>query len=504
MNVPLAGVPTEETPPQSTQTTPLFDASAQQPENVQAEPETPSLQQSSPPPPPPPKASLGSLPFMRYLPIIGVIVVVLLVGFFAFRFIASRFTNQTPSGPVTLTYWGLWEDENTMRSVLDDFERQNPNIKVKYQKQSITQYRETLSNRLTQGTGPDIYTFHNTWTPMFKDVLAPVPQTTYTTSDYEKTFYPTTKRDLKVGNNYVGIPLEIDTLALFINTDMFQAAGLQTPKTWLDVRTAAKALTVTDKATGQIQTAGAALGTYDNVDGAADIVALMMLQNNVNFLQVNNSMGADGRNLGEDVLSFYTQFATDQRVWNNDLDPSTLAFAKGRVGMYLGYSWRIFAIKAVNPALKFTIVPVPQVSETTPKRLTYASYWAEGVSKKSPYQAQAFTLLKYLSSASVEQKLFAEDAKIRGFGMPYSRVDLAPQGKQNEFVAPFLELAPNAQSWYFASDTGDSDSGLVGGLTNYLAAAIRDTSAGKLSPKSALDGLAKGIAQKLNDYKITQ
>jgi multiple sugar transport system substrate-binding protein len=338
---------------------------------------------------------------------------------------------------------------------------------------------------------------------MFKDVLAPVPQTIYSTSDYEKTFYPTTKHDLKVGNNYVGIPLEIDTLALFINTDMFQAAGLQTPKTWLDVRTAAKALTVTDKATGQIQTAGAALGTYDNVDGAADIVSLMMLQNNVNFAAINKSVGADGRNLGEDVLAFYTQFSTDQRVWSNDLDPSTLAFAKGRAGMYIGYSWRIFDIKALNPSLKFTIVPVPQVSETTPNKLTYASYWAEGVSKKSPYQAQAFTLLKYLSSSAVEQKLFAEDAKVRGIGMPYSRVDLALQGKQNEFISPFLELAPNAQSWYFASNTGDSDSGLVGGLTNYFGSAIRDTSSGKLSPKSALDQLANGIAQKLSDYKIT-
>ena len=48
----------------------------------------------------------------------------------------------------------------------------NPNIKIRYEKQSTQDYQERLANTLASGKGPDIFEIHNTryqdsWHPPF-------------------------------------------------------------------------------------------------------------------------------------------------------------------------------------------------------------------------------------------------------------------------------------------------------------------------------------------------
>jgi maltose-binding protein MalE len=56
------------------------------------------------------------------------------------------------------------------------------------------------------------------------------------------------------------LPQGIDTLALYINTDIFNG-GIKIPQTWEEFNMAAKELTVKDADKGKL---GVALGTYDN------------------------------------------------------------------------------------------------------------------------------------------------------------------------------------------------------------------------------------------------
>ena len=67
---------------------------------------------------------------------------------------------------VTLKYWGLWESASTLNSVIADFKKEHANIDVIYEKRSPPQYRESLVTQVEKGTGPDIFLFHNTWTPI--------------------------------------------------------------------------------------------------------------------------------------------------------------------------------------------------------------------------------------------------------------------------------------------------------------------------------------------------
>jgi multiple sugar transport system substrate-binding protein len=429
------------------------------------------------------------LPLVQKIVKVGIgLVVVLVVLILFFAVILPKFSGSS-SGKVTLTYWGLWEDSKTMQSLIDGFERENPNITIQYSQQDIKQYRERVLTRIADGNGPDIFRFHNSWYPMYASVLLPLPTDTITPADFQKTFYPVAQKDLVKNGAIYGVPLEIDTLSLYVNTQLFQAAGLKPPTNWNDFISDARAMTVKDS-DGKIKTAGAALGSFDNITHAPDIFSLLLLQNGVDPLKMQ-----DSSDRATNALSFYTDFATDQNnVWDNTLDPSILAFSRGNLAMYFGYSWDYFTIKQDNPNLNFQIVPVPQLPG---QNVNMASFWAEGVSDKSKHQKEALLFIKYLAQKSTEEDLYAEQAKTRTFGEPYARVDLGSTLKSNPFLSTVVSEAPTAFSSPFVDSTYDN--GLNQELNTYLGNAVNSVLNGN-SPQTAIITLSQGAAQVLQKY----
>jgi len=418
--------------------------------------------------------------------LIGIIVVVFII--YLISVISPRLMPAT-SGKVTLEYWGLWEDGKTMNSIISDFEKANPNITVNYTKQDIKQYRQKLEKRIDNGTGPDIFRFHNTWPIMLYSYLLPLPTDTISPSDFKKWFYPVMQKDLIKNGAIYGIPLGIDTLELYVNTDILKASGTEAPQNWEDFASTATALTVKD-ASGEIKTSGVALGTSNNVVHAPDIVSLLFAQNGVNLEDISSN----SKNLSQ-ALQYYTSYANgDGKIWDQNQDSSLLAFAKGNLAMCFGYSWDYFTITALNPNLNFKIIKAPKLAN---KDLTIASYWVEGVSVKSKHQKEALLFMKYLAQKETEQKLYSEESKTRAFGEPYARMDLADTLKTNPAVYPFVENAVNATSSYFAD--GTYDQGLNDELNTYLNTAI-DSVLNNTSPDSAADTLSSGFTQTLQKY----
>lgn len=394
-------------------------------------------------------------------------------------------------GPVTLTYWGLWEPNAVYQSVIEDYKRVHPNVTINYQKVSPVNYRERLMSAMAGEGGPDIVRIHNTWLPMMKNYLQPLPSTVYSASSFKDTFYPVASSDLTSGGAVWAVPLEIDTLVMYVNNDLLTASGVSVPTTWEDFSPAATKIRVPQS--GKINTAGAALGSATNVDHWQDIVGLMMAQAGVDMNGQPNSKAAS------EVLGFYTGFETASQVWDETLDASTLAFASGKVGFYFAPSWRYFDIKNINANLNFKVAPVPQLSGG--KVVNYASYWAEGVSKKSKNAAQAADFLKFISSKEEMTKLYAAEQKLRGFGEPYSRVDLGPSLSSDPVAGVVIAQAPSAQSWYLASATNDGDTGINTRISKYYLDAINAVlNSGDVG--KTLDTVATGVSQVLGEYGI--
>lgn len=420
--------------------------------------------------------------------IIGIIFLALIV-FLSFKFVIPYFKTQKKEN-VTLVYWGLWEDEKVMNPILREFEKQNPTIKVQYIRQDPKQYRERIIARTQNGIGPDIFRFHNTWVSMMSQLLLPLPEDVVSKKDFEKNYYPVIQKDLARNGAIYGIPLAIDTLSLFVNTDILTSAGLDTPKTWNEFLQSAKQVTVLDSnESGGIKTAGAAMGTYDNINHASDIISLLFLQNGADLKELSKNDNAS------DALSFYTGFAkSPNTVWSKNLDNSLLSFAKGNLAFYFGYSWDIFTIKSIDPNLKFKIYDVPRISG---ENITIASYWAEGVSSKSKHPKEAFVFISFLGKKDTLAKLYKEQSKIRLFGELYPRIDMGDLLKQNDMLYPFVRQAKNARSSFFSSNTHDN--GLNDKANAYLKRAVEEVLE-NTSSQTAIETLTHGVSQILKQY----
>lgn len=421
----------------------------------------------------------------------GLLVVILLF------FVIKSFIFKSTSTPLSseIVWWGLWEDDVNIKSVISEYEAINTNIKIKYVRQSKEDYRERLTNTLAKGTGPDIFRFHNTWVPMYKSELDKVPASTYSIGDFSTTFYPVAVSDLTFGSILVGIPLEYDGLSLYINEEIFEKAGKTFPTTWNELRQIARELTVKDE-NGTITQSGVALGRTENVDHWPEILGLMMLQNGVDLTKPTGK-------LAEDALDFYTIFSKDDGVWDATLPSSTVSFAGGKLAMYFGPSWRAHEIRLQNPNLRFRTVSVPQLpkTEANETNVTYASYWAEGVWARSKNKTEAWKFLKFLSSKETLEKIYNQTSKTRMFGEPYPRQDMEIILKDHPIIGSTIQSAKTAQTWFLQSKTWDGPTGINSQINKYFEDAVNLVNSGK-EAKMALEPVAQGVIQVLSQYGI--
>lgn len=437
----------------------------------------PTLQQAPPVPltPPPsgesPKTLKSSiLSFKNILKLfIGLFAIILLLVVL-FGVVFPKMTKNTSSSE--LTVWGVM-DQKTMDSALADFKSQNPQIKVTYEKEDPKDYRDRLVSKIKNGTGPDIFMFNNTWYKELSDVLLPIPSDVMKKNTFDNFYYPVVKKDLVKNGAIYGIPLGIDTLALYVNTDLFKQNSQTVPKTWDDFVTVARSLTVKDQ-TGSIKTSGGALGTYDNVLHASDLFSLLMVQDGVDLGTLSPKEKIS------DALNFYTSFAQqDSKIWDTTLDPSVLAFSKGNLAMLFGFYSDYQNIKSANPNLHFDIAPVPQL---TGQVINIANYLAYGISARGTHQKETILLMKYLSQKGMAEKLSVPSA-------------IVGEKATNGPTSVFSSQAQTAVSSYLSSQTDD---GINSKLSSALSSVINAILNGTQTTDSGAENLMSSFSQTLN------
>lgn len=426
--------------------------------------------------------------------IIIVLIVSIILGFLFWKFAPSIsfFNKAKPVGPITLTYWGLWEDDNLIKPEIAAYQKQNPNIVINYQRESSVNYRTRVQTQIREGVGPDVFMIHNSWLPMFQQDLAAAPKEVFILADYKNLFYPVAMDSFVRGNFIYGAPMEVDGLSLFYNEDMLNAIGGKPPKNWQEFIDLATKMTVKD-ATG-IKVAGAALGTAGNVDHWSDIIGLLLFQQpGVDLTNVATPQVAE-------ILRFYIGFVTDpkKKTWDVNLPKSTDMFAQGRLGFYFAPSWRAHELRVANPNLKFKVVPVPQLSGKT---VGWASFWGQVVAARSKNPTEAWKFVKYLTSAEAEKLAYQLASQARLFGEPYSLVSLAGELSQDPIAGAFVNQGPIYKSWYLSSSTFDG--GINDEMIKYWEDGVNASLAGT-DPGTALQTVDKGIKQVLDKYTKPQ
>lgn len=369
-------------------------------------------------------------------------------------FLSAGCNNKTATADVTIKIWKPFVDSDKMGAIIQAYKKTHPKVKIEYTKKNIENYESDLLNALAAGSGPDIFSIGNTWLPQYLDKITPAPEKLYTVRDYKEQFVDVLANDLIRDNKIYGTAMWVDSLGLYYNKDLLGTAGISTPpKTWDQLARDVRKIKTQDSS-GYFTRSGVAMGNYENVNRAQDIVYLLMLQAGTvpwsadgRSPQFANNIQRNGQSVNPGALGvdFYTSFANPTREnynWNVDSDYSVDAFANGRAAYLYGYSYTREQIQAKAPNLNYDVANVPQYDLSQPS-VNYASYYAEVVSKqaKPAVQAAAWDFLKFATSKEALDTYYAKDKQ------PSSRRDLIALQTSDLQIGVFAHANLTAKSF---------------------------------------------------------
>jgi multiple sugar transport system substrate-binding protein len=397
--------------------------------------------------------------------------------------------------PVTLNWWGVFDDEDTTHAIISAYTAMHPNVGIVFTMYRSSEYENALLNAFAEDRGPDIFSLHNTWVNSYSSKLAPMPSSftlPYTTTSggavsqqtvtvmkttpsmtinqFKNTFVDVAADDCIVnvpdetapsGNadKIFALPLSADNLALYYNKDLFNAAGIAEPPTdWTAFQKDVAKLTKLDTQ-GNIVQSGVGMGTSSNVERYADILSLLMMQNgtemtdefgNLTFDKTPASAAGRQNPPSDDAVIFFTDFAnpsTEVYTWNDKQPDNLAAFVSGESAMFLGYDFNLSDIRARAPKLNFGIAKIPQLNAAAPTN--YANYWVQGVSKKSKYQNWAWDFLNFAASPAQNEKYLDATRK------PTAIRSIINKELDDLDLSVFADQMLTAKSWYHGkNETG--------------------------------------------------
>ena len=70
-----------------------------------------------------------------------------------------------------LEFWGVYDDSDIYKELIEDFNRKYPRVKINYYKKNYATYENDLLNAIATGRGPDIMFLHHTWVPKYEDKI---------------------------------------------------------------------------------------------------------------------------------------------------------------------------------------------------------------------------------------------------------------------------------------------------------------------------------------------
>ena len=414
--------------------------------------------------------------------------------------------------PVTLNWWRVFDDQSAVQPIIDAYRVLHPNVTIQYRKLRFDEYERELLNALAEDRGPDIISLHNTWIHGFEPKLAAMPASVVlpfqelqgsikkevitklktvplvSLTQLQERYVDTVYQDAVISSRnpksgkfeeaIYGLPLALDTLALYYNRDMFNLAGIpEPPSTWSEFQVAVKKITKLDDK-GNVLTSGAALGSSRNIERSSDILALLMMQNGAEMIGQNGAAVFDrvprtfkDRAVppGEGALTFYTDFANPLKevyTWNETLPPSLTAFANGKTAMMLGYAYHLPQVRSRAPRMNLGIAPSPQVDGNP--TVNFASYWLEAVSKKSKQQSWAWDFIRFATSSEQAAKYMSLAGK------PTALRGLVGSQLEDRDMGVFASQVLTAKSWYRGANSSAADSAFADMIDAVLTGAVKD------------------------------
>ena len=299
-----------------------------------------------------------------------------------------------------IQWWSAESGGEYLDQIIADFEKENPNIKIKLVTLPFGEVRNQIIASQATKTVPDLLAMNPPWTREFYDlgILAPLDDLMAADSDFGKEdYFPASFTPIE-GNTYL-MPVNALAFYLYYNKDMFEAAGLEPPTTWEEIVSSAKALTNPDK-----NEYGFTITMAEQEASNGSILFLYPLlyaQNGRTFVDGKYTVETDEMRA---ALNLLDQMNKDGSILPGTTTKSEVQmieeFSVGNIGMMISNDGHLKTVSTRNPDLNFGIVPIPSVDGSTQPELRHHG-WDIAISENCEHKEEAWEFISYLCSKPV-------------------------------------------------------------------------------------------------------
>ena len=304
---------------------------------------------------------------------------------------------------VTIRYF-RWADPSEIqatREVIDLFEKEYPNIKVKLEFAPWSEYWSKLQSQIAAGNAPDVFMISGFYFNDFasKGILMDLTPLINRDNLSLDGFFEIPLRVFTYNSHLYALPRDYNVVVLFYNKKLFDKAGINYPDTtwtWDKFREVAKKLT----------------RDFDK-DGRVDQYGFLV-ENDLEVCWGNFVLQNGGEIL--DTLSYRCLLDTPEAVeafkflWNlmykdksaptsTQLTAQTDPFLTGRVAMRIGGSWNLRRYNV--PEISYGITYLPRGK----RRGAFANGTGNAIYYKTKNLDAAWKLVKFFSSPEAQIKL---------------------------------------------------------------------------------------------------
>lgn len=301
-----------------------------------------------------------------------------------------------------LVSWGNEREAKSLRSLIADFERDHPAIKVELQITPHSRVFDKLMISTAGGRPPDVSRVSSIWfhpcaaKGLFEE-LGP-----YVAEDKSfdlNDFYP---EAVEAWGKYRGklycIPTDIDVYAMYYNKDLFDRAGLPYPDwswDWQKYIEAAGKLTRTDERGRRLQWGTAVDQFWQSY----------IYQNGGSIVSDDLKRCTLDEPAAYEAIQWESDLINKYHVAPSAEDSAEVGamklFATGRIGMYISGSWAAeLQFRDLIKDFTYDVAPLPKGKE----RATFFGGAAYAMLSRSQHKKEAWELVKWMTGPEYQRR----------------------------------------------------------------------------------------------------
>lgn len=318
-------------------------------------------------------------------------------------------SSTDKEGKVSIEFFNQKKEmSGTLKEIIKDFEKDNPNINVK--ETDVPNAGDVLKTRMLAGDIPDVINIYpqnidfREWAKAgyFEDI---------SNQDYIKNLKNSYAAKYKIDGKIYNAPLTANMYGFYYNKTEFDKLGLETPKTWKEFENLVEKIISLNKTPFAIAgTEGWTLNGYHSlalatVTGSDKKANQYLRFSKPNSISVNDEIFQEDKNR----LDLLRKDKALQKNWQGAAyNDALVSFASGESLITPNGSWALTAIKQQDPKFEIATFPFPG-NKDGQELIMGAGDFALSISSKSKNKEAANKFVTYLASPKAMQKYYDID-----------------------------------------------------------------------------------------------